>query len=212
MEIAQLTEAVIVGNAPEAEALTRTALDEGVAPTAIVDEGLIVAMGIVGDRFGRGEIYVPEMLLSARAMQHALAVVEPLLVGDDVSSRGSVVIGTVKGDIHAIGKNIVGIMLRGSGFTVLDLGVDVPADRFVGAIEEHRPDILAMSALLTTTMPRMETVIEALDGAGVRDEVKVMVGGAPITEEFARSIGADGYGRDAGAAAARARELVPVRA
>ena len=212
MEIAQLTEAVIVGNAPEAEALTRTALDEGVAPTAIVDEGLIVAMGIVGDRFGRGEIYVPEMLLSARAMQHALAVVEPLLVGDDVSSRGSVVIGTVKGDIHAIGKNIVGIMLRGSGFTVLDLGVDVPADRFVGAIEEHRPDILAMSALLTTTMPRMETVIEALDCAGVRDEVKVMVGGAPITEEFARSIGADGYGRDAGAAAARARELVPVRA
>ncbi|HVM57967.1 MAG TPA: corrinoid protein [Gaiellaceae bacterium] len=212
MEIAQLTEAVIVGNAPEAEALTRTALDEGVAPTAIVDEGLIVAMGIVGDRFGRGEIYVPEMLLSARAMQHALAVVEPLLVGDDISSRGSVVIGTVKGDIHAIGKNIVGIMLRGSGFTVLDLGVDVPADRFVGAIEEHRPDILAMSALLTTTMPRMETVIEALDGAGVRDEVKVMVGGAPITEEFARSIGADGYGRDAGAAAARARELVPVRA
>jgi len=207
MELHELTDAVIRGDFPTAETLTQTALDTGTEPTAIVDGALVVAMGVVGERFGRGEIYVPEMLLSARAMEHALAILEPLLASSDVPARGSVVLGTVKGDIHAIGKNIVGIMLKGSGFAVHDLGVDVPAERFVQAVEEHRPDVVGMSALLTTTMSGMGAVIDALDGAGVRDRVKVMVGGAPVTEEFARSIGADAYGRDAGAAAARAREL-----
>jgi 5-methyltetrahydrofolate--homocysteine methyltransferase len=207
MELQQLTDAVIAGNAPEAKALTEAALGEGVPPATIVNDGLIAAMGVVGARFGRNEIYVPEMLLSARAMQYALAILEPLLADSGAVSRGTVVIGTVKGDVHDIGKNIVAIMLRGSGFTVHDLGVDVPAERFVAAIQEHRPDIVGLSALLTTTMPAMKTVIEALEQAGVRGQVKVMVGGAPVTEEFAQSIGADGYGRDAGAAADRAREL-----
>jgi len=207
MELQQLTDAVIAGDAPGAEALTEAALAQGIAPTTIVDDALIVAMGAVGERFGRSEIYVPEMLLSARAMEHALSILDPLLAGADIVPRGTVVIGTVKGDIHAIGKNLVGIMLRGSGFAVHDLGVDVPVERFVQAIEEHRPDILGMSALLTTTMGGMESVIEALGKADVRDRVKVLVGGAPLTEEFARSIGADGYGRDASAAVARARQL-----
>lgn len=211
MELQQLTDAVIAGNAPEAKALTEAALGEGVPPATIVNDGLITAMGVVGGRFGRGEIYVPEMLLSARAMQYALAILEPLLADSGGVSRGIVVIGTVKGDVHNIGKNIVSIMLKGSGFTVHDLGVDVPAERFVAAVEEHRPDIVGMSALLTTTMPAMKTVIEALEAAGVRDQVKVLVGGAPLTEEFAQSIGADGYGRDAGAAADRARELINTR-
>lgn len=211
MELQQLTDAVIAGDAPEAKALTEAALGEGVPPAAIVNDGLIAAMGVVGGRFGRGEIYVPEMLLSARAMQYALAILEPLLADSGGVSRGTVVIGTVKGDVHNIGKNIVSIMLKGSGFTIHDLGVDVPPERFVAAVEEHRPDIVGMSALLTTTMPAMKTVIEALEAAGVRDQVKVLVGGAPVTEEFAQSIGADGYGRDAGAAADRARELIPTR-
>ena len=207
MELQQLTDAVIAGSAPEAKALTEEALREGVPPVRIVNEGLIAAMGVVGGRFGLGEIYVPEMLRSARAMQNALAILEPLLADSGEVGRGTVVIGTVKGDVHDIGKNIVAIMLRGSGFTVHDLGVDVPAERFVAAIHEHRPDIVGMSALLTTTMPAMKTVIEALERAGVRDQVKVMVGGAPVTKEFAQSIGADGYGGDAGAAAEQAREL-----
>jgi 5-methyltetrahydrofolate--homocysteine methyltransferase len=211
MELQQLTDAVIAGNAPEAQALTEAALGEGVPAATIVNDGLITAMGVVGGRFGRGEIYVPEMLLSARAMQYALEILEPLLADSGGVSRGTVVIGTVKGDVHNIGKNIVSIMLKGSGFTVHDLGVDVPAERFVAAVEEHRPDIVGMSALLTTTMPAMKTVIEALEAAGVRDQVKVLVGGAPLTEEFAQSIGADGYGRDAGAAADRARELIHTR-
>ncbi|MGO9581834.1 MAG: corrinoid protein [Acidimicrobiales bacterium] len=208
MDLQQLSDAVITGNAPAAKALTEAALAEGVTPATIVNDGLIAAMGVVGERFGRGEIYVPEMLLSARAMQTALAVLEPLMAKSDIVSRGTVVIGTVKGDVHDIGKNIVAIMLKGSGFTVHDMGVDVPAERFVEAIRELRPDVLGLSALLTTTMAGMHTVIEALENAGVRDQVKVIVGGAPVTEEFARSIGADGYGRDAGEAAERTRQLI----
>jgi 5-methyltetrahydrofolate--homocysteine methyltransferase len=208
MEVQQLIEAVIAGNAPLAKTLTESALNDGTAPTTILNEGLIAAMGIVGERFGRNEIYVPEMLLSARAMQGALAVLEPLMSKSEVGSRGSVVIGTVKGDVHDIGKNIVAIMLKGSGFTVYDLGVDVAPERFVEAIREHQPDVVGISALLTTTMPGMLIVIEALVAAGLRDQVKVLVGGAPVTDEFAQSIGADGYGRDAGAAAERAKQLV----
>ena len=207
MDLQQLIDAVIAGDVPAAKALAEAALGEGVPPASIVDDGLIPAMGVVGGRFGRGEIYVAEMLLSARAMQHALEIVEPLLADSAGVGRGTVVIGTVKGDVHNIGKNIVSIMLKGSGFTVHDLGVDVPEERFVAAVEEHKPDIVGMSALLTVTMPAMKTVIEALEAAGLRDRVKVLVGGAPVTEEFAQSIGADGYGRDAGAAADRAKEM-----
>jgi len=208
MDLQQLSNAVIAGNAPEVMALTEAALADGLAPGTIVNNGLIAAMGVVGERFGRGEIYVPEMLLSARAMQMALAILEPLMAKADIVSRGTVVIGTVKGDVHDIGKNIVAIMLKGSGFTVHDLGVDVSAERFVEAIQEFQPDLIGLSTLLTTTMPAMKTVIEAIDNAGVRDQVKVMVGGAPVTEDFARTIGADGYGRDAGEAAEQAKQLV----
>ena len=207
MDLQPLIDAVIAGNANGAKALAEAALAEDVAPATIVNEGLIAAMGVVGERFGRGEIYVPEMLLSARAMTTALAILEPLMSKSDVGSRGTVVIGTVKGDVHDIGKNIVAIMLKGSGFTVHDLGVDVPAERFVEAIKEHQPDVVGLSALLTTTMPGMRSVMDALVAAGVRDEVKVLVGGAPVTEEFALSIGADGYGKDAPAAVELARQL-----
>jgi len=208
MNLQQLSNAVIAGNAPEVAELTKAALADGTAPGTIVNDGLIAAMGIVGERFGRGEIYVPEMLLSARAMQTALTVLEPLMAKADIVSRGTVVIGTVKGDVHDIGKNIVTILLKGSGFTVHDLGVDVSPERFVEAIQEFRPEVVGLSALLTTTMPAMQTVIEAIENAGVRDQVKVIVGGAPVTDDYARSIGADGYGRDASEAANQARRLI----
>ncbi|MGA3214687.1 MAG: corrinoid protein [Acidimicrobiales bacterium] len=208
MDLQQLSNAVIAGNAPEAAVLTKTALADGAAPGTIVNDGLIAAMGVVGERFGRGEIYVPEMLLSARAMQTALALLEPLMAKADIVSRGTVVIGTVKGDVHDIGKNIVTILLKGSGFTVHDLGVDVSPERFVEAIQVFRPEVVGLSALLTTTMPAMQTVIEAIENAGVRDRVKVIVGGAPITDDYARSIGADGYGREASEAADQARRLL----
>jgi 5-methyltetrahydrofolate--homocysteine methyltransferase len=211
MELQQLTAAVIAGDSPGARALVEAGLGESVPAETIVNDGLIAAMDVVGERFGRGEIYVPEMLLSARAMQNCLTILEPLLAGHSLVSQGTVVLGTVKGDVHDVGKTIVGIMLKGSGFTVHDLGVDVPAERFVDAVREHEPDLIGLSALLTTTMPSMRTVIEALETAGVRDRVKVLVGGAPVTEEFATSIGADGYGRDAGVAAERAKELVGAR-
>ncbi|MGO9962283.1 MAG: corrinoid protein [Acidimicrobiales bacterium] len=208
LDLQQLTNAVIAGNAGEAAVLTEAALAGGLAPGTIVNGGLIAAMGVVGERFGRGEIYVPEMLLSARAMQTALSILEPLIAKADMASRGTVVIGTVKGDVHDIGKNIVGILLKGSGFTVHDLGVDVSAERFVEAIHEFQPELIGLSALLTTTMPAMQSVIEAVENAGVRDQVKVLVGGAPVTEDYARSIGADGYGRDATEAAGQARQLI----
>jgi len=208
MDLRDLTDAVIAGDAVKAKELTDAALADGIDPAQIINDALIAEMGVVGERFGRGEIYVPEMLYSARAMQTSLAMVEPLLAAGGSVSRGSVVIGTVKGDVHDIGKNIVIIMLRGAGFTVHDLGVDVTVERFVEAVRELRPDILGLSALLTTTMPMMQTVIDALEEAGIRDEVKVLVGGAPVTDDFAQAIGADGYGRDAGAAAAQARELL----
>jgi 5-methyltetrahydrofolate--homocysteine methyltransferase len=208
MELRELSEAVIAGNRSGARKLTEAALAEGVAPETIMDDGLIAAMAVVGERFGRGEIYVPEMLVSARAMHACLTVLEPLLAAGGGTARGTVLLGTVKGDVHDIGKNIVGIMLRGSGFTVHDLGVNVPPEGFVAAVREHEPDILGLSALLTTTMPGMRTVIEALEAAGLRQRVKVLVGGAPVTEEFASAIGADGYGRDAAAGARKASELV----
>lgn len=211
MELQQLRDAVIAGDAARAQSLSQEALDAGEPAETIVERGLIAAMHVVGERFGRGEIYVPEMLLAARAMQSCLTILEPLLEKTTAVTRGTVVLGTVKGDVHDIGKNIVGIMLKGSGFVVHDLGVDVSAERFVEAVKEHRADVLALSALLTTTMPSMATVLDALTEAGIRKDVKVMVGGAPVTEEFAQSIGADGYGHDAGAAAQKAEELINAR-
>ncbi len=208
----ELMKAVIDGDVPRAEALTREALDRGSDPEQILDDRLVAAMDVVGQRFSTGEMYVPEMLVAARAMKACIAIIRPFLADKKHKSRGTVVIGTVKGDIHDVGKNLVSIMLEGAGFEILDLGVDVAPDAFVQAVDEHSPDIVALSSLLTTTMPGLRDVINALQASGVRDKVKVMVGGAPVTDEFARAIGADGYAPDAGAASEAAGRLVAAAA
>ena len=183
------------------------ALETGHGPGSILD-AMIAAMGEVGRLFEEGEYYVPEMLIAARAMQTGLEILKPRLKEADVKPAGLVVAGTVKGDLHDIGKNLVCIMLEGSGFNVIDLGTDVGPEKFVAAVQEHHPQIVAMSALLTTTMPSMETTIQDLSEAGVRDQVKVMIGGAPITNDYAQKIGADGYSEDASRAVRLARSLV----
>ncbi len=206
--VAEIRQNIIDGDAPRTQALVASALDQGLAPAAILRDGLIAAMAEVGARFERQEYYVPEMLVAARAMKGGLSLLKPRLLEAKVEPIGKVVLGTVKGDLHDIGKNLVGIMLEGAGFAVLDMGVDIPPDRFVAAVQEQRPHILAMSALLTTTMGSMQQTIEGLKAAGVRNQVKIMVGGAPVTQKYADEIGADAYAPDASAAASRARRLV----
>jgi 5-methyltetrahydrofolate--homocysteine methyltransferase len=184
------------------------ALAEGVEPVTILNEGMVSAMAEVGRLFEEGEYYVPEMLIAARAMQSGLAVLKPRLVQDSFKPIARVAAGTVKGDLHDIGKNLVCMMLEGASFEILDLGTDVPPEKFVAAVRDQGANVICMSALLTTTMPSMRTTVEALKAAGVRDQVKVMVGGAPVTEAYAREIGADGYATDASRAVALARSLV----
>lgn len=208
MTIAALREAVVDGDARGTVALLAEVLAAGADPGTVLHEGLIPGMAEVGRLYEEGEYFVPEMLISARAMSAALSVLRPLLVEQGVASAGTVVIGTVRGDLHDIGKSLVVMMLEGAGFEVVDLGIDVPPERFVAAVSETSPQVVALSALLTTTMMNMAEVIAALEAAGVRDRVKVMVGGAPISRAFAEQIGADGYGADAASAAALARELV----
>ena len=198
--IAEIGEATKKGDQAAVGELTRRALEAGLPVERIIQEGFIPTMAVVGDDFGAGRIYIPEMLIAARAMQTGMEVLKPLLVGGKVKSLAKVVIGTVQGDLHDIGKNLVGMMLEGGGAEVIDLGVDVPPLKFVSAVSEHKAQIVALSALLTTTMPGIGQTIKALQEAGLRDSVKVMVGGAPVTEAFARQIGADGYGADAAAA------------
>ena len=183
------------------------ALQAGVPARTILEEGMLAAMAEVGRLFEEGECYVPEMLISARAMKTGLAKLQPSLIQTEVKAAGTVAVGTVKGDLHDMGKNLVGMMLEGAGFKVKDLGVDVPPETFVAAADEV--DIIGLSALLTTTMGHMKDVLNALDAAGKRPKVKVIVGGAPVTEEFARSIGADGYAADASRAVALAKSLIP---
>ncbi|NLG74491.1 MAG: cobalamin-binding protein [Chloroflexi bacterium] len=198
---------VMEGQAGAVKEKVQAALDAGIEAPVILNEGMIAAMAEVGRLFEEGEYYVPEMLISARAMQAGLSVLKPHLVASDVKSAGKVAIGTVKGDLHDIGKNLVAMMLEGAGFEIVDLGTDVPPEKFVEAARDGA-QIIAMSALLTTTMPSMKTTIEALTEAGLRDKVKVMVGGAPITDDYARQIGADGFSPDASRAVAKAKELV----
>lgn len=208
----QLTEsiraAVVAGNQALAVDLVGQALEGGLAPEVVLGEGLIAAMTEVGTRFECGEFYVPDMLVSARAMKAGLERLRPHLVAAEVQPIGKVIIGTVKGDLHDIGKNLVSVMLQGAGFEVIDLGVDVPADRFVQAAQTMGTGVVALSALLTTTMPTMQKVVEALKRAGLQGQVKVLIGGAPITPAFAERIGADGFAADAASAAGRARELL----
>ncbi|HHY48049.1 MAG TPA: cobalamin-binding protein [Firmicutes bacterium] len=203
-----MQDALEAGNATVVRTLTEKALERGVDPQVILNEGLIPAMGRVGEKFKRNEVYVPEVLVAARAMYAGLDVLRPLLAKSGAKRAGKMVIGTVKGDLHDIGKNLVRMMFEGAGFEVVDLGTDVSEKRFVEAVRSENPDFLGMSALLTTTMPAMKTTIDALKEAGLRESVKVLVGGAPITHRYARDIGADGYAPDASSAVDLAKELL----
>jgi len=205
-----LSEAVNKGDIKTALEETQKAIDRSCRAQDILDNGLITAMNVVGDRFSKGLIFVPQMLRSAKVMQECTKLLQPFFQEGDVTSKGRVLIGTVKGDLHDIGKNLVMMMLEGAGFATTDLGVDVPPEKFVEKIQEIKPDIVAMSALLSTTMPAMPKTLDALEKAGLRENVKVMIGGAPVTERYAREIKADAYGSDAGAAVAKAKMLLGI--
>ena len=207
-DYSNLIQALLEGNDVRCVELTNEALGEGASPQDIVSSGLQAGMLIVGDKFSVGDFFIPDMLLAARAVTRAMEAIRPRLSDSGTPTLGRVVIGTVSGDIHDIGKNLVAMFLRGVGFEVFDLGTSVPVARFVTAVKEHDPDIVGMSALLTTTMPNMQYVIAALDSAALLSQVKVIVGGAPVTQRFADQIGADGYGPDGGAAISLCRKLL----
>jgi corrinoid protein of di/trimethylamine methyltransferase len=208
IDLQPLYDAVLEGQAPTARSLVQQALDEGVGPQELLDRYLVPAMDEVGRRFEANEYFVPELLIAARAMKGALELIRPLLAESGAEPAGRVVIGTVRGDLHDIGKNLVAAMLEGGGFEVIDLGVDVPPEKFIAAAQENQAQIIAMSALLTTTMPGMKTTLEAIRQAGMRERVKVMVGGAPVTQRYADEIGADGFSDNASGAVRVARELM----
>jgi len=208
-DISALAENLINGKAQEVAELTRKALDDGVPPNEILNGGLIKGMGVVGERFKNNEFYVPEVLIAARAMHAGMDILKPALAESGVQPIGKVLLGTVKGDLHDIGKNLVAMMLEGAGFEVIDLGIDVPPEKFVEAVKAGG-DVIAMSALLTTTMTAMKTTLDALEEAGVKDKIKTMIGGAPVTQNYADEIGADGYARDAASAADKAKELMGI--
>lgn len=200
--------AVINGDAALVKNEISTALIQRLPVEEILNRGLIDAMKEVGRLFEEGEYFVPEMLISARAMQTGMGLLRPILVENDIKPAGKIVIGTVQGDLHDIGKNLVGMMLEGAGFQVIDLGTDVPPDKFIEAVKTHHPDIVGMSALLTTTMVNMEKTIRAFEASGIRDQVKIIIGGAPVTRQWAETIGADGFSSDASQAAVVAKALM----
>ncbi len=207
-QIEEIFNRVLDGDALGVQAGVKAGLGAGLAPEAILKEGLIAAMAEVGRLFEENEYFVPEMLVSARAMQAGLGLLKPHLVAAGAAPAGKVIVGTVKGDLHDIGKNLVAMMLEGAGFEVVDLGTDVSPDKFVRGVVEHRAQVLGLSALLTTTMPAMALTIKALQDAGVRDQVKVIIGGAPVTDSFAQQIGADGFSQDASSAVRLTRLLL----
>ena len=207
-DLKQLYESVVNGDAKATQAITQQALADGVDPLKLVNDYMVPAMDEVGRRFEANEYFVPELLISARAMKAALELIRPLLTARGDQPVGRVAIGTVKGDLHDIGKNLVGSLLEGGGFEVIDLGVNVSPEKFIATINEKQANIIAMSALLTTTMPSMKTTIDALKQAGVRNKVKVLIGGAPITQKYADEIGADGYSENAVGAVALAKKAV----
>jgi 5-methyltetrahydrofolate--homocysteine methyltransferase len=207
-DLSGVSRSVIQGNIDDIAGLTQQAIDAGLSAQEILDAGLMEGMRYVGVEFRAGRLFVPEVLRSARAMQISMDLLKPLLAETGAKSIGTVLLGTVKGDMHDIGKNLVGMMCEGAGFEVKDLGKNVPPDVFVEAIKEHKPDVLGLSALLTTTMPGMERTIRALEAAGIRDRVKIMIGGAPVTRNYATHIGADGYASNAITATELAQELI----
>jgi 5-methyltetrahydrofolate--homocysteine methyltransferase len=206
--VQEVYSAVLNGNAGEVKEKVQLSLDSGIEAESILNSGLIAAMKEVGQLFEDGEYFVPEMLISARAMQSGMIILRPFLVAQDIKPIGKVVIGTVKGDLHDIGKNLVSMMLEGSGFQIFDLGTDVSPEKFLGAINTHKPDIVGMSALLTTTMVNMEKTMKFLEDNGARKGLKVIIGGAPISQKYADDIGADGYAPDASQAAVLASRLM----
>ena len=203
-----LYDETMVGNGPAVIELTRKGLDDGLTPSQLLFDALIPSLEEVGARFERGDFFVPEMLIAGKAMSGALEVLRPLLAETGAETVGTFLMGTVKGDVHDIGKNLVNIMLEGAGFQVIDIGVQAAPEKFIAGIEEHKPDIVGMSAFLTTTMPMFKANINALEKAGLRDQVIVMVGGAPVTQEYADVCGADGYASDAATAVRRAKDLL----
>ncbi|MDD5621923.1 MAG: corrinoid protein [Actinomycetota bacterium] len=203
-----LADAIIRGDNAKSKEITQTLLDQGTGPVEILNEGLIPGMGVVGRKFKANEMYIPEVLIAARAMHAAMDVLKPLLTETGAPTKGTVILGTVRGDLHDIGKNLVRMMLEGSGFTVIDLGVDIPPEKFVEEIKKNNARLLALSALLTTTMPAMKDVIEAVKADEEVKDTRIMVGGAPLTQEYADSIRADGYAMDASGAADLAKQLL----
>ena len=204
----RMKEVILTGRAEEISALVKQALAEGTNPQDIIAQGLIAGMDEVGVRFKNGDMYIPEVLVSAKTMHQGMDILRPLLTKEGAKSMGTIVLGTVKGDLHDIGKNLVGMMLEGAGFEVVDLGVDQSAEQFVEAVRKKGAQAVALSALLTTTMQEMAKVIDALKDAGLRKQVKVLIGGAPLSEKFAQTIGADGYAPDAGSAVGILRNLI----
>lgn len=206
----KLAEDLYNGDAESVAALTQKALDDGLTPAEVLENGLIAGMNAVGKDFRDGILFVPEVLIAARAMHAGMSVLKPLLAESEIPATGRLVIGTVKGDLHDIGKNLVAMMMEGAGFEVHDLGVDVPAKEFVAAVKTKQPDVVGLSALLTTTMVEMKGVIEALRQAGLRNQIKVIVGGAPVTQKYAAEIGADGYAANASTAVEKAKDLLGI--
>jgi len=207
-DLGKMAEAVIAGKVEEVGNMTKEFLDGGMDPEEVLNKGLIAGMDVVGQRFKAGDMFIPEVLRSAKAMSAGMEHLRPVLAEGDTKRAGTFVIGTVEGDLHDIGKNLVGMMFEGAGFKVVNLGIDLKPEVFVDAVKEHKPDMLGMSALLTTTMPKMGETINALKEAGVRDQVKIMVGGAPVTEEYAKEIGADLYGANAASSVDKAKEVL----
>lgn len=210
MDFEALTQCVIKGDMDGAAALTQKAIDAGGDAQQILDQGLIAAMDVVGQKFAQGTLFVPQMLRSAKTMQHCVTLLKPHFQGEGIKTKGKIILGTVKGDLHDIGKNLVAMMLEGAGFQIIDLGVDVSPEDFTKAVGDEGGQIVGMSALLSTTMPSMRDTIKALQAAGRRDEVKVIIGGAPVTAEFSAEIGADCYAPDAGSAVAEAKRLMGI--
>lgn len=209
-DLKEIADSLIKGKAPQVKELVKKALDEGVGVERILNEGLVAGMDVVGKKFQANEFYIPEMLIAARAMKAGMEVIRPILMQEDIKSRGAVVLGTAKGDLHDIGKNLVGMMLEGAGFEVIDIGIDVAAEKFVQTAKEKKAHPIGVSALLTTTMVSMKDVIKALKEAGLDGKVKVMIGGAPVTQSYADEIEADGYAPDAASAVDEAKKLLGV--
>ncbi len=210
IDLEQLKEAILAGDARSAKEITTAAMAENISPNVLLDQYLIPTMDEVGRRFECGETFVPELMLAGRAMTEALKIMRPVMAEKGIKAQARVVIGTVQGDLHDIGKNLVASMLEGGGYEVIDLGVDVAPEKFIAAIQEKQPEVMAMSALLTTTMPAIGRTIEAVSKAGVRDRVKIIIGGAPVSQDYATSVGADGYSENANSAVGLVRQLLNV--